>query len=128
MNILNAVKQTPTWITVLSSTIAGLGVIGGGAWATYSHFQTDTEANTSHKEIRAEAEAGILNLSNALAQAEQRTYDAFKQDRIDRLERERERVMYQLLSPSLTAQEREFLNNRLDEIKAKVKCIREDKC
>ena len=51
-----------------------------------------------------------------------------EQDRIDRHQREIDRIEYQLISEELTDKQRDYLLSKKQELRDLIKCIREDKC
>ena len=108
----------------LSKKVQTLAIITGSvtalaatAYGAYSHFQTDAEANASHSAIRT-----------VVAQNQQQQIDVFKEDRLDRHQREISRIEYQLLSDELTDKQREYLKRKIEELRELIKCIRQDKC
>lgn len=106
MKIGEALK---TWPGIITGVAGALVVLYGG----YSHFHTDAEASQHIKEFRDYQEL---------------QYQADKNDRVDRHQREINRIEYQLLSDDLSAKEREYLASKKEELRDLIKCIREDTC
>jgi len=100
-----------TAIIAMSTTISGL------TYATYSHFQTDLEAETARMEIIEKHAAD--KVSDRVAR---------NNDRIDRLERENARYEKDNLDPKLPQVERDFNNRQIEKNDEKIRCIREFKC
>ena len=108
------IPKVAQWIVVVIGAVVALSTT---CWAAYSHFQTDIEANASHAAIRS-----------VVAQNQQHQLDVFKQDRVDRHQREIDRIEYQLISEDLTPEQREYLTSKREELRELIKCIRLDNC
>ena len=74
-------------------------------------------------EVQTDGEAQIWREDHVLTEAEK-----FKADRIDRVERENDRIEYDLLDEGLRIKEIDFLNRQLKKNDAKIKCIQEGTC
>ena len=106
-------KDFLTDIKAVTSTVAGLAVVVGILWAMYSHFYTDAEAAEHIKEFEG---------------YQQQQYAADKFDRVDRVQREIDRIDYQLLDIDLPQHKREYLMNKRADLVKKIECIRRDEC
>ncbi len=104
-------------LTTVAAGFVSLAAIGSGAYATYTHFQTDSEAITARE---------IIVRTHATDRVSDR--QARENDRIDRLERENTRYERSLLNPDLPEYEREFLLRQIDKNDEKIKCIRAEQC
>ena len=98
-----------TWISTFLTVVAGAGVI----WAWTSLLHTDAEAAIHVAVFESSQEA---------------QYDSRKNDRIDRQQREIDRIDYQLLDTELISTKREYLRRKRAELVAKIACIRADTC
>jgi hypothetical protein len=112
-------RKISTW-SKLEFVLAGIIAIGG-AWtvlsSVYDHFEKSSAARKEH----AALEQNQINY-------EQATYDALKQDRVDRLERENQRIRRDLANPQIEIWEREqAVEDRVDN-QDKIACIRKDEC
>jgi len=73
--------------------------------------------------MQTDEEAQTWRDGHVLTEAEK-----FKADRIDRVERESDRIEYDLLDEELKIKEIDFLKRQLIRNDKKVECIRNDKC
>lgn len=122
------IGRVPKWAAWLAGLLGSFSVIGGTAWAAYSHFHTDAEAAAGYNKIKQEYSTMVAEVAGDLAQYQEKTYTQFKNDRIDRHQREINRIEYQLLDPGLTPQQREYLLRRIQELRETIACIRRGEC
>ena len=73
--------------------------------------------------VQTDEEAYVWRSGHVLTEAEK-----FKADRIDRVERESDRIEYDLLDETLKIKEVDFLKRQLNKNDLKIKCIQDDKC
>ena len=106
-------KELITDIKILSSTLAAIAMITGFGYAVYGHFHTD-----------AEAAVHVL----AFEDYQKAQYQADKFDRLDRVQREIDRIDFQLISEDLTSRQREYLESKRRDLEKKMECIRRDEC
>lgn len=74
-------------------------------------------------EVQTDNEAEIWRSDHVLTEAEK-----FKIERVDRVQRESDRIEYDLLDPKLTEPQVKFKERILLKNDAKIACIRDDKC
>ena len=104
-------------VKALAAPAVAFVTIGGFVAAAYGHFQTDAEALFTHDAIRLD-----------VAQKEQNQLDVYKQSRIDRHQREIDRIEFQLLSDDLTGKQVAYLNRKVSELVQLIACIRRNEC
>ncbi len=105
------VAASITAILLLCSTL------GGAAWATYTHFQTDKEA-----------EAARLIIVETHAADKVTDAQARRNERIDRLEESNTRYEKDNLNPALPQVERDFNKRQIEKNDAKILCIGKREC
>ena len=95
-----------------------LGVIAlaSAAWASYSHFQTDSEG------LAARLVIVEMHASDRVSDSEAR-----RNDRIDRLLRENARYERDLIG-DMPEKERAFILRQLKKNNDKIKCIQDERC
>ena len=118
-----------------TAIVAALMVTGGLITAIitgHDVIQFDAEANTWRDDHALDADewrdehsedADEWREIHTISQNEK-----FKNDRVDRLERENARYERDLLVGGMPTNEREWIKTQIDKNNAKIKCIREDKC
>ena len=101
-----------TWQKVTAAAVGFVAIVGAIQLSVSlaSEVQTDKEAQT-------------WRADHMLTEAEK-----FKADRIDRVERESDRVEYDLLDSSLTVPQIDFKKRQLEKNDAKITCIRDETC
>jgi len=110
-----------TAIIVLGTTVSGI------AWATYSYFQTDLEAETAREKIviasaQAREEIIVTHEQDQVSQSQAR-----KNDRIDRNQMAIDDYERDLLDPELPQREIDFINRKMQKLETKIQNIREGK-
>lgn len=74
-------------------------------------------------EIQYDKEAQIWRSDHVLTEAQK-----FKADRIDRVQRENDRLEYDLLDNTLSVEQRQFKTRQIEKNDKKIECIREGTC
>jgi len=105
--------KAKAWAGVVTSVAAVVAI----CVASYGHFMTDAEAADQHQQIVQEQES---------YRAQQ--YRADKADRLDRFQREIDRIDFQLISDDLPDRQREYLTNKRHDIERKMACVEKDDC
>lgn len=111
---LSLLKQ---WLTLVAAILVAVSTSGGLLWASYTHFQTDSEATAAR---------ALIIEKHAADKVSDR--DARNNDRIDRLEQENARYEKDNLDPNLPQVERDFNNRQIKKNDAKILCIRKYEC
>ena len=101
----------------ITAIVVCFSTLGGAAWATYSHFQTDKEAI-----------AGRLLITEMHAADKVSAEQARRNDRVDRLERDNAKYEKDNLKPDLPTVEREFNNRQIKKNDLKIECINKREC
>jgi hypothetical protein len=112
-----ALSRAQKVLTGIAASLAAVVAIAGFVAAGYSHFMTDVEAQEQHQEI-----------TDDFQDYQKQQYVADKQDRLDRVQREVDRLEYDLLDAELTVEQREYKKRLINRQEAKTVCIQEDKC
>jgi hypothetical protein len=94
-----------TFITV----VAALAIV----WGWGGLLQTDAEAQEHKDDFNS---------------YQMQQFKSDKYDRADRIQREIDRIDYQLLSADLSSEQRQYLNNKRADLVDKIKCIQRDEC
>ena len=97
------------WGTAFLTTVAIVTTVI--IWVSY--LQTDAEAAVHVR---------------AFVDYQEQQYKSDKYDRVDRIVREIDRIDYQLLDEELSDVKRRYLENKRDDLEAKIECIRADTC
>ena len=107
-------------LSTLEKALALIVAIGA-AWTVlggiYDHFEKSSAARAEH-----------AALEQHQVEFEEATYKALKQDRVDRLERENQRIKVDLANPHLEEWERNQAKENRAENNLKIECIRKDEC
>jgi hypothetical protein len=109
MNWQSMLEHWKRITAAVTGTVAVIVILFG----IYSHFHTDLEA--------AEHVAEFTDYKV-------KQFEAFKLDRIDRHQREVDRIEFRLLSDELSEKERAYLVRKIQQLQDQIKCIREEKC
>ena len=101
-----------TWKKAVSAAVGLVAIVAAAdvAIEKASSVQTDEEAQ-------------IWRSDHILTEAEK-----FKADRVDRVQRESDRVEYDLLDSTLLPEQKAFMERQLIKNDKKIECIRDDKC
>ena len=101
-----------TWQKIVSGAVGLVAVVAAGDLVIdkASSMQTDKEAQEWRQ-------------GHILTEAEK-----FKADRVDRVQRESDRLEYDLLDNKLTPEQKTFKQRQLNKNDKKIECIRNDKC
>jgi len=112
-------RKLNTW-SKLELILAAI-IAFGGAWTVlsgvYSHFQKAEAARQQHALIEQHQ-----------IEYEKAQFKALKQDRVDRLERENQRIRRELANPNIEPWEREQAVEDKADNQEKITCIRKDEC
>ena len=117
MNYWTQLSKSGKWAASITAIFICFTTLGGGAWATYSHFQTDKEA-----------EAARLLIKKDIASYKITQEQARINDRVDRLEIDNAKYEKDNLRPDLPQVDREFNNRQIKKNDAKIVCIRAKEC
>ena len=111
-----------TAIILLTTTITGL------VWATYTHFETREHLLLIRAEMERDsllARAEIINTHKTDRISDR---EAHNNDRVDRVERESDRIEKENLNPDLPQVDRDWNARQLEKNDKKIECIRKYEC
>ena len=109
MNFSDVPGSLRVWVTTFITVVAGFTIVYN--WVGLLH--TDVEA--------------AVHVDDFVGYQEQQL-QSDKQDRVDRVKREIDRIDYDLLSEDLSARQREYLENKRRDLAKQIECIRRDEC
>jgi len=118
-------------LTTLEKAMAIIIALGA-CWTilsgVYNHFEKTVVARAERAIIIKEASIARKAIINTQLEYEAAQYRADKQDRVDRLERENQRIRRELANPNIAEWDEEQAILDRAENNDKIECVREDKC